>query len=73
MRWATKIDTNNAMRWSHGSLDNSWLNHIEEVCAEPMNNLGYAKYSSKITEEDILTKTAHEIWPYFVPRNKQRS
>ena len=70
MRWATKIQTNNAMRWSHGLLNNSWLKHIEEICAAPMKNLGYANYFSEITEDHILTKTAHEIWPHFVPRNK---
>ena len=70
MRWATKIQTNNAMRWSHGLLNNSWLKHIEEICAAPMKNLGYANYSSEITEDHILTKTAHEIWPHFVQRNK---
>ena len=70
MRWANKIQTNNAMRWSHGSLDNNWLKNIEETCAEPMKNLGYANYSSEITEDHILTKTAYEIWPHFVPRNK---
>ena len=31
-----------------------------------MEALGYAKFDPKITEDqEMLTKTADEIWPYF--------
>ena len=46
---------------------------IEESCEKPMEALGYAKFvSSKETEDqDILIKTADELWPYFSSDTQQ--
>ena len=42
------------------------LQEIEEICEKPMEALGYAKFDPKITEDqEMLTKSADEIWPYF--------
>ena len=54
-----------AFKWLHTGIDNDWLNHIENVCSKPMEILGYANYSSETKKaEDILVKTAEEVWPY---------
>ena len=55
-----------AFKWLHSGIDNYWLKHIENVCAEPMKTLGYANYSSDTKKaKDILVKTAEEVWPYI--------
>ena len=55
-----------AFKWLHSGVDNYWLKHIENVCAEPMKILGYANYSSETKKAtDILVKTAGEVWPYI--------
>ena len=42
------------------------IQEIEEICEKPMEALGYAKFDPKITEDqEMLTKSADEIWPYF--------
>ena len=49
------------------------IEEIERSCEKPMKALGYAKFdSSKKTEDqNILIKTADELWPYFSSDTQQ--
>ena len=54
-----------AFKWAH-SMTSDWLEHVEEVCFEPMKKLGYAKLTNPDpSDEEILVKSADEVWPYF--------
>ena len=53
-----------AFKWAD-TMTKDWLNHIEDVCQEPMNTLGYAKYRKGAKHSDILKKSFHEVWPYL--------
>lgn len=54
-----------AFKWTH-TMKQGEIQEIEEICEKPMEALGYAKFDPKITEDqEMLTKSADEIWPYF--------
>ena len=61
-----------AFKWIH-TMDKDTIQEIEESCEKPMEALGYAKFiSSKKTEDqDILIKTADELWPYISSDNQE--
>ena len=47
------------------SLSEEEIHEIQDVCAKPMNKLGYATFNSDITNHrEILVKSADEVWPY---------
>ena len=47
------------------SLSEEEIHEIQDVCTKPMNKLGYATFSSDITNHrEILVKSADEVWPY---------
>ena len=54
-----------AFKWTH-TMKRSEIQEIEETCGDPLGALGYAKFDPDITEDqEMLTKSANEVWPYF--------
>eukprot|EP00092_Neocalanus_flemingeri_P031675 GFUD01034402.1.p1 GENE.GFUD01034402.1~~GFUD01034402.1.p1 ORF type:complete len:474 (-),score=87.09 GFUD01034402.1:110-1531(-) len=49
------------------SLDFQNVSQIQEVCREPMQELGYKIVSSKVqmlSQDRVIEKTADQVWPY---------
>ena len=60
-----------AFKWAH-TMVKDWIEEIEDACEKPMEALGYSKFVSDTTkDQDFLTKTSDEVWPYFPTNNQQ--
>ena len=44
------------------NINNSTLHEVEEYCAKPMKDLGYAEWNPEKIQ--ILIKSAIEVWPF---------
>ena len=49
------------------SLSQKEIYEIQNACMKPITKLGYASFSSDITNHsEILVKSSDEVWPYYI-------
>ena len=61
-----KSSEDTAFKWMK-SLSLKEIYEIQNACMKPITKLGYASFSSDITNHsEILVKSSDEVWPYYI-------